>query len=69
LNARVFHMRSIWSARRYAREGPNPDIAPLRALLFTPNLRAVDIWIGEEGDLGRGHGTIIMRLALARCFA
>jgi aminoglycoside 6'-N-acetyltransferase len=34
-----------------------------------PNLRAVDIWIGEEADLGRGYGTTIMRLALARCFA
>ena len=33
------------------------------------NLRAIDIWIGEEADLGRGHGTAIMRLVLARCFA
>jgi aminoglycoside 6'-N-acetyltransferase len=32
-------------------------------------LRAIDIWIGEEADLGRGYGTAIMRLALARCFA
>jgi aminoglycoside 6'-N-acetyltransferase len=34
-----------------------------------PNLRALDIWIGEEADLGRGYGTAIMRLALWRCFA
>lgn len=34
-----------------------------------PNLRAVDIWIGEAGDLGQGHGTVMMRLALAHCFA
>jgi aminoglycoside 6'-N-acetyltransferase len=34
-----------------------------------PNLRAIDIWIGEEADLGRGHGTSMMQLALARCFA
>lgn len=34
-----------------------------------PNLRAIDIWIGEEGDLGRGLGTQMMRLALERCFA
>jgi aminoglycoside 6'-N-acetyltransferase len=34
-----------------------------------PNLRALDIWIGEESDLGRGYGTEMMRLALARCFA
>jgi aminoglycoside 6'-N-acetyltransferase len=34
-----------------------------------PNLRAIDIWIGEEADLGKGHGTKIMRLAIARCFA
>lgn len=32
-------------------------------------LRAIDIWIGEEADLGLGHGTEMMRLALARCFA
>ncbi len=32
-------------------------------------LRAIDIWIGEEADLGRGYGTEMMRLALARCFA
>jgi aminoglycoside 6'-N-acetyltransferase len=32
-------------------------------------LRAIDIWIGEEEDLGRGYGTQMMRLALARCFA
>ncbi len=34
-----------------------------------PDLRAIDIWIGDEADLGRGYGTRIMRLALARCFA
>lgn len=32
-------------------------------------LRALDIWIGEAADLGRGIGTEMMRLALARCFA
>jgi aminoglycoside 6'-N-acetyltransferase len=32
-------------------------------------LRAIDIWIGEECDLGCGYGTEMMRLALARCFA
>jgi aminoglycoside 6'-N-acetyltransferase len=32
-------------------------------------LRAIDIWIGEEADLGRGYGTRMMRLALDRCFA
>jgi aminoglycoside 6'-N-acetyltransferase len=31
-------------------------------------LRAIDIWIGEEADLGKGYGTEMMRLALARCF-
>lgn len=34
-----------------------------------PGLRAIDIWIGEASDLGRGFGTQIMRLALERCFA
>jgi aminoglycoside 6'-N-acetyltransferase len=32
-------------------------------------LRAIDIWIGRSEDCGRGHGTRIMHLALARCFA
>jgi aminoglycoside 6'-N-acetyltransferase len=34
-----------------------------------PNLRAVDLWIGEESDLGKGYGTRMMVLALERCFA
>jgi aminoglycoside 6'-N-acetyltransferase len=34
-----------------------------------PNLRAIDIWIGEASDLGKGYGTQMMRLAIARCFA
>jgi aminoglycoside 6'-N-acetyltransferase len=33
------------------------------------HLRAVDIWIGDEHELGRGLGTTMMRLALDRCFA
>ncbi len=33
------------------------------------NLRALDIWIGEEEDLGRGLGSLMMRAALDRCFA
>lgn len=33
------------------------------------NLRAIDIWIGEESDLGKGYGTKMMKLALDRCFA
>lgn len=31
-------------------------------------LRAIDIWIGEEADLGRGLGTQMMRLTIERCF-
>ncbi len=34
-----------------------------------PNLRAIDIWIGELADTGKGYGSAIMRLALERCFA
>ncbi len=33
------------------------------------NLRAIDIWIGQETDLGKGYGTQMMQLAIARCFA
>ena len=32
------------------------------------NLRAIDIWIGDASDLGKGYGTTMMQLALARCF-
>lgn len=31
--------------------------------------RAIDIWIGEESELGKGYGTQMMRLALSRCFS
>lgn len=34
-----------------------------------PNLRAIDIWIGDAENLGNGYGTIMMKLALERCFA
>ena len=34
-----------------------------------PNLRAIDIWIGEASELGKGHGTRMMELAIERCFA
>lgn len=34
-----------------------------------PNLRALDIWIGEPDARGKGHGEEMMRLAFARCFA
>lgn len=32
------------------------------------NQRAIDIWIGAATDLGKGYGTTMMQLALARCF-
>jgi aminoglycoside 6'-N-acetyltransferase len=34
-----------------------------------PNLRAVDIWIGDASHLGQGRGEEMMRQALALCFA
>jgi len=34
-----------------------------------PNLRAIDIWIGEKNDLGKGYGTEMMKLAIEKCFA
>jgi aminoglycoside 6'-N-acetyltransferase len=34
-----------------------------------PNLRALDIWIGEPDCLGKGYGETMMRLALQRCFS
>ncbi len=32
------------------------------------NLQAIDIWIGEEADLGLGYGTQMMELAFQLCF-
>lgn len=32
------------------------------------NLRAIDIWIGEETDLNKGYGTIMMQQAIKLCF-
>ncbi|MEM9842333.1 MAG: GNAT family N-acetyltransferase [Pseudomonadota bacterium] len=34
-----------------------------------PNLRAMDIWIGEADCLGKGYGTQMMTLAMHRAFA
>lgn len=31
-------------------------------------LRAIDIWLGDSKDLGKGYGTEIMRLTIDRCF-
>ena len=33
------------------------------------NLRAIDIWIGEEENLGQGFGTVMMNMALQKCFS
>ncbi len=33
------------------------------------NLRALDIFVADERDLGKGYGAEMMRLALGRCFA
>jgi len=34
-----------------------------------PNMRAIDIWIGEEDYLGQGYGTEMMNHAIQRCFS
>jgi len=33
-----------------------------------PNKKAIDIWIGEEKNLNLGYGTIMMQLAIKKCF-
>ncbi len=33
------------------------------------NLRAIDIWIGEESYIGRGFGTQMMNFAIEKCFS
>lgn len=32
------------------------------------NLRAIDIWIGEKQNHGKGYGSVMMKLSLDRCF-
>lgn len=34
-----------------------------------PGLRAIDIWIGEEEDLGKGYGQQMMAQAIDQCFS
>ncbi len=34
-----------------------------------PDMRAIDIWIGEKENLGKGYGTQMMQRAFERCFA
>lgn len=34
-----------------------------------PNLRAVDIWIGDARDRNAGHGSAMMAAVIGRCFA
>ncbi len=36
---------------------------------IAPGHRAIDLWIGEHADLGRGCGTQMMQQAIARSFA
>jgi aminoglycoside 6'-N-acetyltransferase len=36
---------------------------------ISDNLRAIDIWIGDQKDIGKGYGTQMMLLALERCFS
>lgn len=33
------------------------------------NLRAIDIWIGEEDFIGQGYGSRMMTYAIKRCFS
>lgn len=32
------------------------------------HLRAIDIWIGDKNDLGKGYGSVMMELAIEKCF-
>lgn len=34
-----------------------------------PNLRAIDIWIGDDRDRNAGHGRAMMAAVIDRCFA
>lgn len=48
----------------------DPHLEPTRYWgEIEPNLRAIDIWIGEADALGQGHGTRMMTQVLNDCFA
>lgn len=34
-----------------------------------PNLRAIDIWIGDPNDRNKGYGALMMSAVIDRCFA
>jgi len=34
-----------------------------------PNLRCLDIWIGEADARGKGHGETMMQMGITRCFS
>jgi aminoglycoside 6'-N-acetyltransferase len=34
-----------------------------------PGIAAIDIWIGDEKNLGKGYGTVMMQYAIELCFA
>lgn len=36
---------------------------------ISKGFRAIDIWIGEASDLGKGYGTKMMSMAIKRCFS
>jgi aminoglycoside 6'-N-acetyltransferase len=42
---------------------------PLPPQRGTPELRAIDIWLGPPDAVGRGFGSGIMSQAIERCFA
>ena len=48
----------------------DPHLEETRYLgVISTGFRAIDIWIGEESDLGRGYGSDMMRIALRQCFS
>ncbi len=68
-----------WREQLIAEEGAHPIgfiqiIDPVRDesrywSCASEGRRAIDLWIGEKEDLGRGYGTRMMQLAIERCFA
>jgi aminoglycoside 6'-N-acetyltransferase len=44
------------------------DARPIGIIQICDGYRAMDIWIGEENDLGKGYGTQMMKLAIEHCF-
>jgi aminoglycoside 6'-N-acetyltransferase len=66
-----FYIIAEWERRPFgAMQVIDPHLEPTHYWgEIEPNLRAIDIWIGEPDLRGKGHGARMMREVIEGCFA